>query len=444
MKKFLAPFAQAANILTISVRRYIANERSSRAVALSFYTIFAIVPLAALLFGIAKGFELDEKLRVELSERFAHHQEILGYICTFADTTLKRAKGGIVAGVGVIALIWTVMSLAGNIERAFNAIWGLPARRNLLRRFSDCLAVLLVTPILLVTISGAGVLLRRTFNKLAESTAAFAPGITSVFSLIADLSPAVIAILFFFVIYLAVPNTKVKWGPALFAGAVAGIAFQLLQDSFLLLQRSIYTYNNIYGSFAALPLFLIWLQWSWKITLFGAEVGFVSQHVDTGLFGRRNEGRPGPKLRLMRQLAIIQEICTKLETSGGETTARELGDRLALAPVDIETETRALLDAGVIRLVVPPPGQTGRRSEADRTAYLPAYPPEELTLVKCLQLLGGGGDSSDRFRDETAELTRSVEELLGKAAADPRNQPLHAYAAALADLPNENPSTTLP
>ena len=427
MKKFFAPFAQAANILAISARRYTVNERSSRAVALSFYTLFAIVPLAALLFGIAKGFELDEKLRVELAARFAHHQEILGYICTFADTTLKRAKGGIVAGVGVIALIWTVMSLAGNIERAFNAVWGLPARRNLLRRFSDCLAVLLLTPILLVTISGAGVLLRRTFTKLAESTAAIAPGITSVFTLIADLSPVVIAILFFFVIYLAVPNTKVKWVPALFAGAVAGIAFQLLQDSFLLLQRSIYTYNNIYGSFAALPLFLIWLQWSWKITLFGAEVGFVSQHVDSGLFGRKDEGRPGPKLRVLRQLAIVQVICAKLESGGGETSARELGEHLALAPVDIEVETKALLDAGVIRLVVPPPG-SAPRSEADRTAYLPAHPPEELTLVKCLRLLGGGGDSSDRFRAEAAELTRAVEELLDAAAADARNRPLHAYA----------------
>jgi len=428
MKNVFAPLRRGMKILAISIRRYSANDRNSRAVALTFYTLFAIVPLAALLFGIAKGFELDEKLRVELSTRFAHHQEILQYVYTFADTTLKRAKGGIVAGVGVIALIWTVMSLAGNIERAFNAVWGLPARRNLLRRFSDCLAVLLLTPILLVTISGAGVLLRRIFTRLAESTAAIAPGATSVFSLIADLSPAVIAILFFFVIYLAVPNTKVKWASALFAGAVAGIVFQLLQDSFLLLQRSIYTYNNIYGSFAALPLFLIWLQWSWKITLFGAEVGFVSQHIDSGLFGRKDEGRPGPKLRVLRQLAIVQVICAKLESDDGETTARELAERLGLAPIDIETETKVLLDAGVLRLVIPPPG-SAPRSDADRTAFLPAYPPEELTLVKCLRLLGGGGDSSNRFRSEAAELSRAVEELLEQAAADPRNLPLHAYAA---------------
>ena len=428
MKNFLAPFLRGMKILVISIRRYSANERSSRAVALSFYTLFAVVPLAAMLFGIAKGFDLDEKLRVELSTRFAHHQEILHYVYTFADTTLKQAKGGIVAGVGVIALIWTVMGLAGNIERAFNAVWGLPARRNLLRRFSDCLAVLLVTPILLVTISGAGVLLRRTFGKLAESTAAIAPGATAVFSLIADLSPAVIAILFFFVIYLAVPNTKVKWGPAFFAGAVAGIAFQLLQDSFLLLQKSIYTYNNIYGSFAALPLFLIWLQWSWKIALFGAEVGFVSQHVDSGLFGRKEEGRPGPKLRLLRQLAIVQLICAKLESGGGESSARELGERLALAPVDLEAETKVLLDAGVIRLVVPPAGKASR-SEAERTAFLPAHPPEDLTLVKCLRLLGGGGDTTDRFREESAELIRAVEELLDAAADHPRNRPLHTYAA---------------
>ena len=428
MKNPLVSLKLGLKILTISVRRYSANERSSRAVALTYYTLFAIVPLAALLFGIAKGFDLDERLRAELSTRFAHHQEVLQYVYTFADTTLKRARGGVVAGVGVIALIWTVMGLAGNIERAFNAVWGLPARRNLLRRFSDCLAVLLITPILLVTISGAGVMLRGLFSRLAASAEALAPGSGLLFSLVADFSPAAVAILFFFVIYAAVPNTKVKWGPALFAGAVAGICFQLLQDSFLLLQKSIYTYNNIYGSFAALPLFLIWLQWSWKIALFGAEVGFVSQHIDTGLFDRGGERAPGPKLRLIRQLAVARIICANLEAGRGETTEAELLRRLPLAPIDLDNEVRALLSAGVIRQVLPQAKRIG--NEAERTAYLPARPSSELTLVNTVGILGGEGiaEESERFRAEAGGIARVIDGLLDRAGKDEDNLPLSRCA----------------
>ena len=120
MKKILDFARDAGRIFLYSIRRYGADQHNQRAVALTYYTLFAIVPLAALIFGIAKGFSLENKLRLVLDERFSQHQELLKYVYHFADTTLKQASGGIVAGVGVIALIWTVVWLAGNIEKSFN------------------------------------------------------------------------------------------------------------------------------------------------------------------------------------------------------------------------------------------------------------------------------------------------------------------------------------
>ena len=118
-----AYFDRLRRILWFSAKRYAADNHSQRAVALTYYTVFAIVPMAALLFGIAKGFSLDERLRAELSRQLYQHQEVLAWVCKFADTTLKQAQGGIVAGIGVIALIWTVLRLASNVDKAFNDVW---------------------------------------------------------------------------------------------------------------------------------------------------------------------------------------------------------------------------------------------------------------------------------------------------------------------------------
>ena len=107
-------------IFLISGRRYVTARHAQRAVLLTYYTLFSIVPLAALLFGIAKGFSLEKNLQEVINSRAANHRELLGYIHEFAERTLAEASGGVVAGIGVIALLWTVVWLINNIEKAFN------------------------------------------------------------------------------------------------------------------------------------------------------------------------------------------------------------------------------------------------------------------------------------------------------------------------------------
>jgi len=239
-----------------SARRYGSDHQSQRAVALTYYTLFAVVPVMALVFGIAKGFSLEDKLQVFLEEKFANHQDVLNWIYQFADTTLKEAQGGVVAGVGVIALIWTVIWLASNIERAFNAVWNLPTRKNMFRRFSDYLAIILVTPIILVVMSSAGVFMRSMMGHILAGMPWLGGAGFILFSIMIKLFPLLLVILLFTLIYFLVPNTKVRFGSALLSGIVAGMLYQLLQDGFIYVQSALYRYNTIYGSFAALPLFL--------------------------------------------------------------------------------------------------------------------------------------------------------------------------------------------
>jgi membrane protein len=401
-------------VIILSGKRYAADQHKQRAVALTFYTLFAVVPLAALMFGIAKGFALDEKLRVVLNEKLAQHKELLEYVYRFADTTLKQASGGLVAGVGVIALIWTVMWLANNIELAFNAVWGLPPRKNLLRKFSDYLAIMLLIPIVLVLLSSAGVFLHVLFDRLAGNLNFLGGAPAYVLSLLGTIIPVLLVIVLFSLIYFVSPNTKVRLGPAVFAGVIAGISFQLLQDGFVYLQGSIYRYNRIYGSFAALPLFLMWMQWSWQIALFGAEIGFVGQNLDTGLFDDDQGPAVSPRRHRVLQLGICSLIYRKFMAGSGAASADELLATVRCSPMQLSRELRALLDAGLILRAA--------EGQGKGTSYVPALPPENTTVADCCQKL----DMSGAYPETTENALLPAEQILaafsGIDARDPANK----------------------
>ena len=392
---------RAANILLISVRRYHSGGHAQSAVALTYYTIFAIVPIAALFFGIAKGFDLDTKLRATLTERLSDHHELLEYICRFADTTLKHARGGVVAGVGVAALFFAVLGLSSNIERSLNAVWELPPRRNILHRMSACISCMVMIPMLLVMISSAGVFLRTLANGFVTSR----------------VLPLLLTSAIFFMIYMLTPNTRVRVIPALVAGVAAGISFQLLQDVFVLMQRSIFRYNQIYGSFAALPLFMIWLRWSWDIALFGAELGFVIQHFDTGMFDS-TACSPNISLhsRRLRELAVARNIYAKFFSGGGASTFGELSVALKFPAVCLERELAELTAAKVICRV---------EGSDDSSAYVPLHP-ATLTVAECLQMLDDSGEevAVAELEKSEAKLLAAEKRLRDALAKCPENTPL--------------------
>ena len=403
-------------ILLISAKCHVANHNRHRAVALTYYTLFAIVPVTALLFGIAKGFDLDEKLRTSLNTNFSQHGEILEKIQGFADTTLKQASGGIVAGIGVVALLWTVLSLAGNIEKALNAVWGLAARRNMLRRFSDYLTVTLLTPIVLVIVTSTDVLVKKGFQYFQSAY----PGIDHVFMVIftvlVTILPFVLTALIFFLIYYLAPNTRVRFKSALLAAVVAGVFYTLMQNGFVVLQKTIFRYNRIYGSFAVLPLFLIWIQWAWQIVLYGAEIGYVAQNLNTGLFDSENSTPASLRLQRIQQLAIARIIYKNLEEGKGSTAWQELEKRLHISAVEIDRGLDRLLEAGIIV----------RAADEDETRFVPALAPDKMSIVECLAILNNYGRNNvpEEMTIESAELEKVMNSCADECAKSEINRKL--------------------
>ncbi len=259
-----------ARVIIYTVRGINEHNIIVRSAALTFYTLMSLVPIAALIFGVMKGFGLDTNLSSYLYTRFPEYKALIDSVLTFAENMLLRTKGSIVAITGLVVLFWAVVRVFGNIESAFNTIWEIKKSRSLARKFSDYIAVIFVVPLLWVSSSGIILYIRNQIAQYSYIPQDLLYGFGSL---------AALWLLLTFVYYM-LPNTKVRLRNAALAGVVAGTAFQIFQIAYVYIQSSVSSYNIIYGSFAALPLFLIWLQVSWQIVLLGAELSFAYQNID--------------------------------------------------------------------------------------------------------------------------------------------------------------------
>jgi len=276
-KAFVLKFIR---IVVLSVRGFDEDKCVLRASALTFYTMLSIVPVLAMAFGVAKGFGFEKLLENQILERLQGQEEIATYMISFSGSMLENTKGGMVAGIGIVLLFWAVIKLMGNIETSFNAIWGVAKNRTMSRKFCDYLSAMLLCPVLLIMAGGINVLISSQVRDIIAKLPLLELVGPMIFSLLNLLPYCVMWALFSF-LYMFMPNTNVRFKGGLAGGIVAGTLFQWLQVIYISFQIGVAQYNAIYGGFAALPLFLIWLNMSWLIVMFGAEITFAFQHSDT-------------------------------------------------------------------------------------------------------------------------------------------------------------------
>ncbi|MCK5557706.1 MAG: YihY/virulence factor BrkB family protein, partial [Candidatus Hydrogenedentes bacterium] len=301
-------------VVLLALRGFDEDKCQLRASALTFYSLLSIVPVLAMTFGIAKGFGLDTMLQTQLLgllERFPGQEDVLSGVINSANNLLENTKGGVIAGIGVVLLFWTVIKVLGNVERSFNDIWGVKKARSIGRRLSDYLSMMLVCPILFVMSSSITVFAAGQIRLITERIALLGAISPLIFALLRLFPYCVIWILFSF-IYIFMPNAKVNFKSGILAGIVAGTTYQVVQWVYISFQIGVVKYNAIYGSFAALPLFLVWLQLSWLIVLFGAEISFAHQNVDTYEFEPdclRASGRFRKLLALRITHQLVKNFC---------------------------------------------------------------------------------------------------------------------------------------
>jgi membrane protein len=281
LSTFRASCIKLLRIIVLSVHGFFKDKCQLQASALTFYTIFSIVPLAAMVFGIAKGFGLQKKLQEDLNSNFSEYQMLLDKVYEFAEKALAKAQGGTMAIVGLGILFFTVIKVVGNVEHSFNDIWGIKTSRSFFRKCGDYIILLMICPALLIFSSSATVYINPQVTRFADAGYVWSSLIGPMTFILIKFIPFMLSWVLFTFLYQTMPNTKVKLFSALFGGVVAGSLFQLLQQYYIVVQMAVSHQGAIYGSFAAVPLFLLWLQISWFIVLFGAELCFAHQNIDT-------------------------------------------------------------------------------------------------------------------------------------------------------------------
>ncbi len=265
-------------IIFLAARGFSNDNVQLRASALTFYSLLSVIPVAAIAFAIAKGFGLDQNLEQLITDNFESHQEVLNWLLRNGRNAIEDTRGGYIAGVGMIILFWSVMSLLKNIESSFNYIWQIRSARPWYRKFTDYLTIMLIAPVFII-LSGSITVFISTELSDFITRAPILDFFKPVISFLVKFAPYFLSWFSLTVLFIILPNAKVKFIPALISGIIAGTCLQFLQWVYIDLQFGITKLSAIYGSFAAVPLFILWLQSSWIVVLLGAEISFANQNV---------------------------------------------------------------------------------------------------------------------------------------------------------------------
>ncbi len=265
-------YYKTLKIFWISIYNFFKHRLALRASALTYFSLMAIVPFFALIFAIAKKIGYQENIEAELIERFLDQKEIIDKIALFAKNLIIEAKGGLIALVGTIFLFWSLIRVFSNLEISLNEIWNVKISRNFKRRLSNYLALMFVIPIFTVAFIVLKIYVLTFFsNDLLNQ---------NLLKIVIRTSPYFLILALFTFLYIFMPKVKVKFKYAFYSAILSSIFYQIIQSIYVNFQVEITKLNAIYGSFAALPLFLIWLQFSWLIFLFGAELSNAFQNVN--------------------------------------------------------------------------------------------------------------------------------------------------------------------
>ena len=336
-----------------------------------------------MLFGIAKGFGFEKILEKQLLEKLDSQGEVVVRIIDYARTLLENTKGGMIAGIGIALLFWAIIKVLGNIEKSFNDIWGIKKGRPFRRKITDYLSIMLVGPVLFIMSSGITVLMASQVEIFIQKIALLGPIGPVIFALMKLLSYATIWILFTFT-YIFMPNTKVDFKSGILAGIIAGSACQIFQWGYVSFQVGVAKYNAIYGSFAALPLFMIWLQLSWLIVLFGAEISFAHQNVDTFEFEPDARSVSHAFKRLLA-LRIVNLLVKHFSDGDGSWDETKISHTLEIPIRLVRQILHELVECGIVSQIC--------LDDGEETAFQPARDPDAMTIKYVVNALEQNGSA---------------------------------------------------
>lgn len=338
---------------------------STRAAALTYFTLMSIVPVLAVALGLARGFGFAEILENVVKEQLYEQPEISKYIISFAYSLLEETSGGVIAGIGLIVLLWSVYNILGSIEEALNNIWKIPNPRSWVRKMTDYISAIIICPLFVVISSSFNIYLKTYFMEVFRWVAYLEYTVIHLF-------PFFLTWMLFIFIYFFLPNRRVPFKYGMIGAFVGGTAYQLLQAFYITMQLKLSSYGAIYGSFAALPLFLIWLNLSWMIVLAGAELAY---QTEIAAWNYPPSDTNYPKvitskcvLAVMTVYMIVQAFCEGKEPY----SIHQLSNQLGASKKDLDSIIKDLIKYKII-------SETAYDSDSE-THYQPARDVKTISL----------------------------------------------------------------
>ena len=353
--------------LYLAVRFFIDKDVMAAASALTYSTMLAIVPILAVVFAIARGFGFNKYIEEWFLNTLSSQPQAADVIVGFVNSYLVHTHSGVILGIGLVFMLWTVIMLIHNIETTFNQIWQVSRQRPWSRKLTDYVAFFFFAPIVIILTSGLTIFL-TTMAKQTEDYMLMGP----VLRFFIALMPYVVMSAVFVLLYVFMPNTRVKVRHALVPGILAGVAMQLLQYFYIHGQMLLSGYNAIYGSFAALPLFMLWVQLSWTICLFGAELTYTSQNLGEYAFLAVPD-EISHRYRLLLSTVLMSKICERKDQEQPAYTAFQLKMVTGL-PIRIVSDLlHDMVDAGLLNAYY-------SDIDSEEAVYTPAVPIDHLTV----------------------------------------------------------------
>jgi membrane protein len=400
-------------IIIIAARGFAADKVNLRASALTFYSLLSIIPIIAIAFAIAKGFGLDQDLRRLIMDEFSTYQTVLNPLLEKAQSAIEETRGGYMAGVGMLILFYSVMSLFDEIESSFNHIWQIRTSRPWYRKFTDYLTMLIIAPVFIILSSTITIFIGTElvdFMGRAPILGFFKP----IISFLIKLAPFFLTWVTMTILFIIMPNTKVNFVPAMIAGIITGTFLQGLQWLYLDLQFGIMKLSAIYGSFALVPLFILWIQSNWIVVLLGAELSFANQNISR--YEYESEALNISNFHKRALILMIMHLIIRNFAIGEKPlNAEQIGQALKI-PVRLARDI--LQDLSNVNLV-----STIFEDERKERVYQPSLDINKLTVSYVLSCLDKRGKSHgivirNKDYDKVISMLEKFDRLIAKSSSN--------------------------
>ena len=354
--------------IVLVARGFTSKNLNDKAKALTYSLIFAIVPILAMIVAIAQGFGVADVIENQLNKSFLGETNLVPTIMEMVQRYLDTAQGGVFIGIGILILLWAIYSFFQSVETAFNKIWNVHKSRSILRQVTTYVTIVVLIPVIVVCSAGITIFLNTTIESTLHVEALHHFFHTSGVKFL----QFAMCWLLFTVMYIGIPNTKVRFLSALIPGVIMGTLFQLLQMLSVYLIAFLSRTSIVYGAFATIPILMTWLQYTSLLILIGAEMSYAIQNNEEFEY-EQDLNRMSRRYKDFVMLYLLSVIIKRFEADEAPLTAHELAIRDHLPIRLVNQLVGRMVETGILREVY-------TDEEDDEKRYQPALDTHKISV----------------------------------------------------------------